>query len=177
IPPPRRAMHTPSNAWRRSFSPSRTRTITRTVSPAWKAGMFVLSPSRSIARSLCIHAPSSFSVARPQIGPPFARQAFVLRHSPCRNLVVIAAQQYVRYVQAAIARRPRVAGRRQQAVVVRIARRRLVIPERTREQSHHRIYHTQRRRLAARQHEITDRCFFRSKDIHHSLIDVLVVPT
>src|SRR5690349_23926574 len=28
-PPPRRPMHTPSNAWSRSLSPSRTRTMTR----------------------------------------------------------------------------------------------------------------------------------------------------
>ena len=37
-PLPRRAMHTPSNACRRSFSPSFTRTFTRSVSPARKAG-------------------------------------------------------------------------------------------------------------------------------------------
>src|SRR6266540_3628093 len=51
MPPPRRAMQMPSNAWRRSLSPSRTRTITRTVSPGSNAGMLVLSPSRSIALS------------------------------------------------------------------------------------------------------------------------------
>src|SRR5882762_9955399 len=40
MPPPRRAMQMPSNAWRRSFSPSRTRTMTRTVSPGANAGIF-----------------------------------------------------------------------------------------------------------------------------------------
>src|SRR5205823_2795243 len=54
MPPPRRPMHTPSNACRRSLSPSRTRTITRTVSPGSKAVRFVLSPSRSIVRNLSI---------------------------------------------------------------------------------------------------------------------------
>jgi hypothetical protein len=37
-PLPRRAMTTPSNACRRSFSPSFTRTLTRTVSPARNGG-------------------------------------------------------------------------------------------------------------------------------------------
>src|SRR3989449_6759402 len=54
MPPPRRAMQMPSNAWRRSFSPSRTRTITRTVSPGAKAGMSVFRPSRSTALSFSI---------------------------------------------------------------------------------------------------------------------------
>src|SRR6266853_2373687 len=54
MPPPRRAMHTPSNACTRSFSPSRTRTITRSVSPGSKVGRSVRRPSRSIALSLCI---------------------------------------------------------------------------------------------------------------------------
>src|SRR5882672_1058396 len=49
MPAPRRAMHTPSNACRRSLSPSRTRTITRTVSPGSNAGRSVRSPSRSTA--------------------------------------------------------------------------------------------------------------------------------
>src|ERR1041385_205561 len=54
IPAPRRPMQIPSNACSRSLSPSRTRTITRTVSPGSNAGMLVLSPSRSTARSLFI---------------------------------------------------------------------------------------------------------------------------
>src|SRR5438105_4869778 len=54
MPPPRRAMQMPSNACRRSFSPSRTRTITRTVSPGANAGMSVFNPSRSTARSFSI---------------------------------------------------------------------------------------------------------------------------
>ena len=37
-PAPRRAMQTPSKAWRRSLSPSRTRTFTRSVSPERKGG-------------------------------------------------------------------------------------------------------------------------------------------
>src|SRR2546425_631891 len=57
IPAPRRPMHTPSNACRRSLSPSRTRTITRTVSPGSKAGRLVLRPSRSAALRRCIRFP------------------------------------------------------------------------------------------------------------------------
>src|ERR1019366_9564028 len=38
-PAPRREMHTPSKACRRSFSPSLTRTLTRSVSPERKGGM------------------------------------------------------------------------------------------------------------------------------------------
>src|SRR5205809_3522837 len=58
MPPPRRAMHTPSNACSRSFSPSRTRTITRTVSPGLKAVTLALSPSRRISLMRSIRIPS-----------------------------------------------------------------------------------------------------------------------
>src|SRR5437660_6314850 len=76
MPPPRRPMHTPSNAWRRSFSPSRTRTITRTVSPGSKAGMLVFNPSRSISLRRSIPLPSLFlAVPGPDVGPALARQA------------------------------------------------------------------------------------------------------
>src|SRR6266566_3743694 len=54
MPPPRRAMQIPSNACRRSFSPSRTRTMTRTVSPGAKAGISVFRPSRWTALSFSI---------------------------------------------------------------------------------------------------------------------------
>src|SRR2546421_5208704 len=57
MPPPRRAMQMPSNAWSLSFSPSRTRTMTRTVSPGAKAGMSVFRPSRSTALSFSITPP------------------------------------------------------------------------------------------------------------------------
>src|SRR5438477_78920 len=60
---------------------------------------------------------------RPEIRPPFARQPFGLRRPPCRDLVVVATQQYFRDVETAIAGRPRIAGRREQSLVVRIARR------------------------------------------------------
>src|SRR3989454_4848190 len=106
IPAPRRPMHTPSNACRRSLSPSRTRTITRTVSPGAKAGRSVRSPSRSIALSRCIRS-SSFLIPGPQVGPPLAGQALGFRRPPRRDLFVVAAQQYRRHVQAAIAGRPR----------------------------------------------------------------------
>src|SRR5437773_1315877 len=58
IPAPRRPMPTPSKACSRSLSPSRTRTITRTVSPGSKAGMLVFNPSRSTALSRSIPHPS-----------------------------------------------------------------------------------------------------------------------
>src|SRR5512133_4400741 len=53
-PEPRRAMHTPSNAWIRSFSPSLTRTFTRMVSPAREGGMFVRSHSFWVSMKACI---------------------------------------------------------------------------------------------------------------------------
>src|SRR2546421_108757 len=58
MPPPRRAMQMPSNACRRSFSPSRTRTITRTVSPGANAGMSVFTPPPGPAGSFPIPPPS-----------------------------------------------------------------------------------------------------------------------
>src|SRR5690349_11886265 len=122
IPAPRRPMQTPSNACSRSLSPSRTRTITRTVSPGSNAGMLVLSPSRSTARSLFMTVslyPSCLVVLfRQQIGPPLARQPLGFGLAPPRDLRVVAAQQYRRHIHSAIARRPGIARRRQQAVVV-----------------------------------------------------------
>src|SRR5439155_7560804 len=174
IPPPRRAMHTPSNACSRSLSPSRTRTITRTVSPGSKAVRFVLSPSRSIARNRSIPSPSIL-VSGPQIWPPLARQSLGFGRAPPRDLLVIAAQQYRRHIHSAIARRPRVAGRREEPVVVRVCRGRLVVAERAGQQAHHRIEHAQRGRLATRQHEIADRQLFRAETIGDPLIHVLVV--
>src|SRR5947207_13288607 len=55
-PLPRRAMHTPSNAWRRSLSPSFTRTLTRSVSPARKAGTSVRSHSFWVSINGCIRS-------------------------------------------------------------------------------------------------------------------------
>src|SRR2546429_235263 len=46
IPPPRRALHPPSNPCNRPLVSSPARTITRTVSPGSKPVRFVLSPSR-----------------------------------------------------------------------------------------------------------------------------------
>src|SRR2546426_597008 len=84
IPAPRRPMHTPSKACSRSLSPSRTRTITRTVSPGSKAGRLVFNPSRSIALSRSIPSPSIL-ISGPQVGPPVTRQALGLRRPPRRD--------------------------------------------------------------------------------------------
>src|SRR2546425_4658121 len=164
MPAPRRAIHTPSNACSRSLSPSRTRTMTRTVSPGSNAGRSVRNPSRSTAlnRSIaCSLSPSVrpwvascalfFQPLRPQIGPPLARDALDFRRAPLRNLVVIAAQQYRRDIQSAIAERPGVARRRQHSVVVRVRRGRLVVAQGPREQPHHGVDDAQRRRLSARE--------------------------
>src|SRR5437762_4170908 len=110
IPAPRRPMHTPSNACSRSLSPSRTRTMTRTVSPGSNAGRLVLRPSRSTALSRSIRSPSIL-ISAPQIGPPLACQPLGLRRPPGRDLLVVTAQQYRRDIHSAIARRPRVARR------------------------------------------------------------------
>src|SRR5712664_2437782 len=86
MPPPRRAMQMPSNACRRSFSPSRTRTMTRTVSPGAKAGM--LSRKFSITtcssrRSFPIN-PVSARASGARLGPPAMPQSCRGRHSTIR---------------------------------------------------------------------------------------------
>src|SRR2546425_9202395 len=168
IPPPRRAMQMPSNAWRRSFSPSRTRTITRTVSPGSNAGMFVFKPSRSIALNRSIPSASLFlGMPGPQVGPALARQPLGFPRAPRRDLLVVATQQYRGHVHPAIARRPRVARRGEQPVVVRIGRGGLVVAERARQAAHHGVDHAQRRRLAPRQHEIADPQPFRAEAGRH----------
>src|SRR5437763_5160336 len=151
IPAPRRPMHTPSNACSRSLSPSRTRTMTRTVSPGSNAGRLVLRPSRSTALSRSIRSPSIL-ISAPQIGPPLACQPLGLRRPPGRDLLVVTAQQYRRDIHSAIARRPRVARRGEQPVVMRVARRRFVIAQRAGEQPHYGVEHAQRGRLASGHH-------------------------
>src|SRR5262245_28577178 len=90
-PPPRRAMQMPSNAWRRSFSPSRTRTMTRSVSPGAKAGMSVFSPSRSTARNFSITTlhvatrdPAAVRASGVRLAPPAMPQSCRGRHSTIR---------------------------------------------------------------------------------------------
>src|SRR2546428_3106548 len=166
MPPPRRAMQMPSNACRRSFSPSRTRTITRTVSHGSNAGMFVIKPSRSIALNRSIPSPSLFlGMPGPQVGPALARQPLGFPRAPRRDLLVVATQQYRGHVHPAIARRPRVARRGEQPVLVRNGRRGPLVPERARQEAHHRVDHAQRPRLAARQHENADRQLFRAQAV------------
>src|SRR5881227_3002650 len=140
-----------------AFDPGDTvRTMTRTVSPGSNAGRLVLRPSRSTALSRSIRSPSIL-ITRPQIGPPFACQPLGLRRPPGRDLLVVTAQQYRRDIHSAIARRPRVARRGEQTVVMRVARRRLMIAQRLGEQPHHGVEHAQRRRLPPRQHEVAER--------------------
>src|SRR6266704_5511691 len=100
-----------------------------------------------------------------QIGPSLARQPLGLGLAPPRDLLVVAAQQYRRYIHSAIARRPGIARRRKQAVVVRVRGCGLVVPQRAREQPYHRIQYTQRRRLTAREHEVADRQLLRSQPV------------
>src|SRR6267378_2126686 len=87
MPPPRRPMHTPSNACRRSLSPSRTRTITRTVSPGSNAGMLVFNPSRSIALSRSIPCPYASWCFAQRSGrrARVSRSASAARHAAIRS--------------------------------------------------------------------------------------------
>src|SRR3989449_5555031 len=86
IPPPRRAMQIPSNAWSLSFSPSRTRTITRTVSPGAKAGML----SRRFSMTTCSSRrsfpinPVSAHASGAWLAPPAMPQSCRGRHSTIR---------------------------------------------------------------------------------------------
>src|SRR3989475_8820329 len=174
MPPPRRPMHTPSKARRRSFSPSRTRTITRTVSPGSKGGRLVFNPSRSIALSRSIPLPSILQL-RPEIRAPCARQPLSFRRAPRRNPFMVTAQQYVGDRHPAILRRPGVTRRRQQAVVVRVRRRRFVVPTRDSMEAYYPVEDTLRRRFPTRQHEVSDRDLFGPQAVGHALVYVLVV--
>src|SRR5207237_7001605 len=104
----------------------------------------VLRPSRSTALSRSIRSPSIL-ISGPEIGPPLACQTLGLRRPPGRDLLVVTAQQYRRDIHSAIARRPRVARRGEQPVVMRIARRRFMIAHRAGEHPHPRAVHTTRR--------------------------------
>src|SRR6266545_1240173 len=91
MPPPRRAMQIPSNACSRSFSPSRTRTMTRTVSPGAKAGMSVFRPSRSTALSFSIpilhvatRDPAAVLASDARLAPPARPRSCRGRHSTIR---------------------------------------------------------------------------------------------
>jgi hypothetical protein len=58
---------------------------------------------------------------------------------------------------------------------MRIGAGRLVVAEGAGEQPHHRIEDTQRRRLSARQHEVSEGDFLGGQMVRHALVDILVV--
>src|SRR5690606_36083741 len=196
-PPPRRAITTPSNAWRRVFSPSLTRTITLTVSPASNFGMSVRSPSRatcSISSSpigtsfsrVCAFPASGLRAAivalrgrerLPQVGPAFPGESLRLLLPPRGDGRVIPREQDPGHLVTANLSGSGVTGRTEQPIVMRVGACRLVIADGPRQQPDHGVDHAQCRRLTARQHEISDRYLFGTQDVDHSLVDVLVVAT
>src|SRR5688572_22925207 len=169
MPPPRLAITRPSNAWRRSFSPSFTRTMTRTVSPGSKAGMSARRPSLAAAAKRSIVTPSAPSrrtveippslvmIPGPQVGPALAGEPLRLFLPPCLDLGMIARPQHLGHLEPPVHGRPGIAGRAQQPVVVRVAAGRLVIAERSGQQPYHRIDHAEGGRLAAAQDEVAHR--------------------
>src|SRR2546430_17587938 len=89
--------------------------------------------------------PPSPLITGPGLGPPPACHTLGWPRPPGRDLLVVTAQQYRRDIHSAIARRPRVARRGEQPVVMRVARRPFVIAQRARGQPHPRAEHAQRR--------------------------------
>src|SRR5690348_17127756 len=206
MPPPRLAITRPSKAWSRSLSPSRTRTMTRTVSPGSNAGMSVRKPSRATSanRSIvessapsgawCLQVTLMYTACRravqavephrpgeahrlrpcpsgartlparlgpfirhvllPQIRPPFPGEPLGLRPAPRLDPCVVARAEDVRHREPPIFRRPGVARRAQEPIVVRIAARALVVAEGAGEQPHHRVEDAHCRRLPAREDEV-----------------------
>src|SRR5256886_11350839 len=73
--------------------------------------------------------PPSPLITGPGLGPPPACHTLGWPRPPGRDLLVVTTQQYRRDIHSAIARRPRVARRGEQPVVMRVARRRFVIAQ------------------------------------------------
>src|SRR5215470_19303871 len=101
VPPRCMPMTTPSKIWMRSLSPSRTRTWTLTVSPAFIAGRSAscdFSTSSIAPMSQLLQYLQLFFVQSrlgQQIRPPFERAGQRLALPPPPNLRVVPRQQHV----------------------------------------------------------------------------------
>ena len=180
----------PSNACSRSLSPfAHAHHDPDRCRPASNAGM-------SVRRALAGHRPpivsmrpasaqrsaDSMSPVRPRRDAPAhrsGRRSRVSRSACCLpprlDLRVVARAQHLGNRQPPILRRPGVARRAQQPVVVRVGAGRLVVAQRAGQQPHHRVEHAERRRLAAREHEVAERQLLRGQPVGHPLVHVLVV--
>src|SRR5687767_5779668 len=90
-------MQTPSKACRRSFSPSFTRTFTRTVSPARNGGISERSHSFCVSANSCIYTDLIFFVDR--LGNltliPFPRKPLPLLLAPFGYLGVVTGEENI----------------------------------------------------------------------------------
>src|SRR5919106_5743382 len=157
-PSPRLRITTPSNTCVRSFSPSTTRTCTRTVSPGAKPWRSFLSCPASTNRMASMTVvlqivgglpPFESFDQRPlvrrepgaseEVRPPPPRQPQRLTPAPPRDARVIPRQEHRGHARAHELLRPRVLRRLEEPARERLAGRRLVSTQRPRQEPGHRV--------------------------------------
>src|SRR5579872_6320284 len=192
IPVLLRAMTVPSNACRRSLSPSLIFTCTRMVSPGRNTGrsarlffcVYFVNNAFCMTISLISYltlAPGPGSPAVDQVRPqPLGFRPRRLPPEP-PDLFVIAVQQHFRRLPAAKLRRPRPVRTIQQpravpATLERLERRRAFIAQHPRQQPRHRIDDHRRRQFSAAQYVIPDRYLVIGQMLRHPLIHALIPP-
>src|ERR1700736_6210986 len=185
-----RAMHTPSKAWTRSRSPSTTLTLTRTVSPGRKSGTARRASSllTSSWSSVCIRfmaLPPTLrlprpavpgEVAVPQIRAPHLRRRFRLRLAPLADLLVMTRQQHFGHRAPLPQLRPGVVGIFEQSPREALLVQRRRIADHAGQQPHAGVDQRDRRRLAARQHEIAEADLFEAARLDDPLVAPFEAP-
>src|SRR5690606_4273825 len=183
-------MHTPSNACRRSRSPSTMRTWMRSVSPGAKSGIdFFSARLAAVAASNCwiLFIALSFpfllrsrfgrprrEISRPQIRPPLRRRFLRLLASPAADHLVMAGKQNLRHPASLPVGGPRVMRVFEQTRLETLLVEPLGRAQHTRQEPYHRIDQRDCRGLAARQHEIAEAYQLQRPRLDHPFVDAFV---
>src|SRR5690606_25211864 len=175
MPPPSRAMQTPSKACRRSRVPSTTFTHTFRLSPGPNSGMFLPPPTAALswASSFSLtfilrplqpslrrsHRPSCsiFSlrslcpaeISLPQVRTPFPRQFLGHFAPPRAHPAMVPRSQDLRNSMSFPDLRPRIMRIFEEILLEALFRQRLGIPDHTRQEPHHRVHQRHRGDLPA----------------------------
>ncbi len=115
-------------------------------------------------------------MVRPQIGAPLAGNPFRFRPPPGGDLRVVARQQHLRHGAALPAAGAGVVRILQQSLLETLLDQRAFIAQHARQQPHAGVDQRQRRRLAARQHEVAEADLLRPPRLEDPLVDALVAP-
>ncbi len=115
-----------------------------------------------------------FLIGGPQVGPPRFRRLFGLELAPGLDLLVMPAHQHLGHLAAAPFGGPRVVRVFEQPGFEALLRQRLFRAHDAGQQAHRRVDQRDRRRLAARQHEVAEADFHQAARLDHALVEPFV---